>query len=271
MIVSSTVSSFLAAALWTAAPSVQVEVRAAELDPETGPHIERKIRDDLEAALVAAEVPIANDASRSLSVRLSWIDRERFDYGIDVELRQDVQAEANPTRFECRLCTLTELTERVAAELRPFVQQLAHDDTPLGIADSPLPSPMPLAASRHTTEPIPQERVDTDAFPQPARSQTRDLKIAGITLATVGGVAVLTGVGLLIADGRVDRPQSEGFNGDTQQLETTVGGAVAIVFGGLAVAGGATLLVKTRERPKSISFIPRASRTSVHLAFHARF
>jgi len=213
---------------------VSVKLNDAENDARAASEIKKQLTDAL--ALRGVRIVDVDNAHTGYDLIVEWASEDEtayrvrtrgtypsqgpelatFDYQSDVELDK----------------LILEIEERLYREFESFTQDR------LRVQLRVKPPPQPVQAEP-TDRPLP---------PPSPRFHPRRLGVAGITLAGIGGVSLLTGVGLLFAHG-LERPLEGGFEGDEERLETMLAGVTTLAAGGaMAVVGLGLVSHDAREQ-----------------------
>jgi hypothetical protein len=196
-----------------------------------GPVIQQKIRERADVVLRERGVlPPRDAADPIIEVSIVEITGEHPGYAYRVDVVRAGEPAATSAAIECGLCTEGELVKAVAARIERAVATL--DDAP-----TPAAVPPPRVDPR-TTSPT------TDRAEPPVHSPA--LRITGVTLAGIGGAALIPGA---ILAAREPKPKPD------MPLEETntrpAGYAVLGVGIGLVVTGAVLLIVDARRRSRA--------------------
>ena len=231
-----------------------VEVDTSQVG-ESGPVIQRRIRERSDVVLRREGVLPARDAQDPiLMVTVFELGGEDPGYAFDLRAQRGSQNLLHTERFQCRLCTETELVSEVEARLASVVLELgtnvraAEDTTSTAAVSSDEPS---------------DEGVVLDARHD---GRLQPMGKAGIAVLATGVVGLGVGVGLAVR-----KPQPQRIA--TRQTTTRPPGYALIGVGAaLAITGGVLLaLDRKRARERRSAFAPWMGPAGVGVTWSGRF
>lgn len=229
-----------------------VEVDTSEVG-ESGPVIARRIRERSDVVLRQEGVlPSRGEEDPVVLVTVMELVGEDPGYAFDLRAQRDGQDLLHTERFQCRLCTETELVSEVESRLAAIVGQLGAKQAE--------------AAEPPATESEPPRPAAVE--PEPARDAHEGLGPlgkAGIGVLVTGTVGLGVGIGLAA---RKDTPQRIA----TKQTSTKPPGYALIGVGAaLAITGGVLLVLDRKRARRRTAFAPWLDPTGAGLAVAGRF
>jgi hypothetical protein len=250
-------------------PHVRLVIDTSAMFEDEREDTARWIREDGIPVLNEAGVTV-DDSSKGLEIRVVVAFEERVGYAVATSVwKPGAQTpEIDRGRRVCKACRRSDTLQLITRELAWLGGWLAVQPNPAEV--QPPPEREEARADQETAD----DNGDGSASPRgPEEAPSMALRNAGLALAVPGGVALATGIGLIVAGVR-DVDESNPLL--RAELNYRSPGIVVAVSGGLLGAAGVTMLAihvvrsRTREE-RRVAWMPVVDGTRIGLALGGRF
>jgi len=216
---------------------VDVAVTGHELEDQ---RIAKEMASSIDKGVRSNGVPTPSAVETTLLVAVRvFMTSEGTSYLVGVTARSGNDEHA--IDFPCSRCTADELTERLVQESSEALRVLAARSVTAPTVD--LSGVQPSADAQ-------DEPTVPSLGPTSSRFHPRRLGVAGISLAGIGAVSLVTGIGLIFVHG-LERPLDGGYVGDVERLETMLAGVTTLGIGGaMTVVGMGLVGADARQQRK---------------------
>lgn len=209
-----------------------------------GPVIQRRIEERASVVMRRLAVLPGDGGSPTLRIIVSELEGDTPGYGLELQVQEPGSSDPIHTRsVVCSLCTETELVARAEAEVEAAIPQLedlqGNDAANAKPEGAPAPKPGPSAGS----DPVAASPVSSD--------DGTALRGAGIGLLTAGVSGVAVGIGLALAQPRVDRD-------DPRYERSTRAPGIGVLAAGAATAVAGAVLTGLGVKRRRTALAGRA-------------